>query len=191
MFKVLFWFQINNMSHYLETKIQLVTWITRLRNNKYSRKTCSKINIPKIPRAGSVGDHAHTGRPSTITEDKVQEVEQILDNEPVNSVRSVAREANISRYQTHRIMRDFIGYKPYMMHSVQQLYDEDMDLRVEMSEHLISILEGQRNDGNIFFSNESTFYISGVVNKHNCRTWAATNPFTTIVAAMNSPKVNV
>ena len=77
------------------------------------------------------------------------------------------------------------------MHSVQQLYDEDIDLRVEMSEHLIPILEDQRNDSNIFFSDESTFYISGVVNKHNCRTWAATNPFTTIEAAMNSPKVNV
>ena len=69
----------------------------------------------------------------------------------MNSVRSVAREANISRYQTHRIIQDFIGYKPYMMHSVEQLYDEDMDLRVKMSEHLIPILEDQRNDGNIFF----------------------------------------
>ena len=65
-----------------------------------------------------------------------------------------------------------------------------MDLRVEMSEHLIPILEDQRNDGNFFFS-DSTFYISGVVNKHNCRTCAVTNPFTTIEAAMNSPKVNV
>ena len=85
-------------------------------------------------------------------------------------------------------MRDFIGYKPYMMHSVQQLYKEDIDLRVEMSEHLIPILEGQRNDGNIFFSDESNFYIFEVVNKHNCRTWAATNPFTTIEAATNSQK---
>ena len=29
------------------------------------------------------------------------------------------------------------------------------------------------------------------MNKHNCRIWAATNPFTTIEAAMNSPKVNI
>ena len=48
-------------------------------------------------------------------------------------------------------MRDFIGYEPLMMHRVQQFYDEDMDLRVEMSEHLILILENQRNDSNIFF----------------------------------------
>ena len=87
-----------------------------------------------------------------ITEDKVQEIQQILDSDPVNSVRNVAREANdISIYQARQIMRDFIGYKPYMMHSVQQLYDEDMDLRAEMSEHLIPILEDQRNDSNILF----------------------------------------
>ena len=29
------------------------------------------------------------------------------------------------------------------------------------------------------------------MNEHNCRTWAATIRFTTIEAAMNSPKVNV
>ena len=29
------------------------------------------------------------------------------------------------------------------------------------------------------------------MNKHNCRTWAATNLFTTVEAAMNSPKVYV
>ena len=33
-------------------------------------------------------------------------------------------------------MQDLIGYKPQMMRTVQQFYDEDMDLRVEMSEHL-------------------------------------------------------
>ena len=33
-------------------------------------------------------------------------------------------------------MRDFIGYKSYIMHSVQQFYDEGMDLLVEMSEHM-------------------------------------------------------
>ena len=67
----------------------------------------------------------------------------------MNSVRNVAREANVSRSQAHQIMRDFIGYKPYMMHSVQQLYDEDMNLLVEMSEHQISILEDQGNDCNL------------------------------------------
>ena len=38
-----------------------------------------------------------------------------------------------------------------MMHSVQQFYDDNMDVRVKMWEHLIPTLEDQRNDGNIFF----------------------------------------
>ena len=79
-----------------------------------------------------------------------------------------------------------------MMINVQQFYDEDMDLRVEMSERLIPIHEDQRNDVNsFFFFDASTFYIYEVVNKHNCLTWAVTNSFITIVAAMNSAKVNV
>ena len=55
------------------------------------------------------------------------------------------------------------------MHSTQKLYDEDMDLRVKMAEHLIPILEDPENDGNVFFPDASTFYISGLVNRHNCR----------------------
>ena len=104
----------------------------------------------KFLETSSVRDRAHTERPSTITEDKVQEIQRILDNESVNNVRSAAREATISRYQAHQIMQDFVGYKPYAIHSVQQFNDDDISLRVEMSEHLIPILEGQRNDGNIF-----------------------------------------
>lgn len=154
------------------------------------RHTITSI-YQKFLETGSVEDLSRSGKPSTITENKVEEVEEILENEPVNSVRSLARQATISPYQARRIMREFLGYKPYMMRSVQQLFDEDMDLRVEMAEQLIPILEDQRINDNIFFSDESTFYISGVVNKHNCRTWAANNPFTTIEVAMNSPKVNV
>lgn len=192
------------MSYSLETKIQVVVLMAKFESpimviRELQRRETADIPLrhaitaiyKKFLETGSVEDYAHTGRPSTITEEKVQKVQDVLDSEPVNSIRNVAREANISRYQAHRIMRDIIGYKPYIMHCVQQLYDEDMDLRVEMSEHLIPILEDQKNNGNIFFSDESTFYISGVVNKHNCRIWAATNPFISIEAAMNSPKVNV
>ena len=94
----------------------------------------------------SVRDRAHTERPSTITEDKVQEIQQTLDNESVKSFQSVAQETNFSKYQAHQAIREFIGYKSHMTHSVQQFYDEDMDLSLEMSSHLIPILEDQRND---------------------------------------------
>ena len=81
----------------------------------------------KFLEISSVGDRAHTRRPSPITEDKVQEIEQTLDNEPMNSVRTVTREANdVSRHQAYQIMRDFIEYKPSMTHSVGQFNDENI-----------------------------------------------------------------
>ena len=113
-----FWFQINNMSHSLETKIQVVILMAKYESpimviRELQRR--GKTNIPerhsitsiyqKFLKTGSVIDRARTGRPSTITKAKVQEVQQILDNESVNSVRSVARKANISKYQAHQIMR--------------------------------------------------------------------------------------
>ena len=74
---------------------------------------------------------------------------------------------NISKDKAHRIIRDIIGFKPYMMYCTQQLYDEDMDVRVEMLEHWILVLEDPANKTNVFFSDESNFYVSGMVNKHN------------------------
>ena len=60
----------------------------------------------------------------------------------MSSVQNVAREANdISRYQAHQIMRDFIEYKSHMTYGVQQFSNEDMELRVGMSQ--------LTNDGNL------------------------------------------
>ena len=71
------------------------------------------------------------------------------------------------------------------MHLIQQVCDEDEDLRVEMSELLISNINDQENDGLIFFSDKASFHLSAVINKYNCRLWAETNPFVTIDVAMN------
>ena len=116
------------MSHSLETKIQVVILMTKYESPIMIIRELQRrgtTNIPeryaiisiyqKFLETGSIGDLAHTGRPSTIAEHKVQEIQQVLDNEAVNSVQSVVWKANVSRYQARQIMEDFIGYKPYMM----------------------------------------------------------------------------
>ena len=65
------------------------------------------------------------------------------------------------------------------------------DLRVEMVEHLVLILEDPTNKGNVFFSDESNFYVSGMINKHNCRISVPKNPFMIVEEATNSPKINI
>ncbi|CAF4639952.1 unnamed protein product [Didymodactylos carnosus] len=77
------------------------------------------------------------------------------------------------------------------MHLTQQIYDEDKDLRVEMAEILLPILDKQDYDGLIFFSDEAAFHVSEVVHKHNCRIWSESNPYATFEVALKSPKVMV
>ena len=53
-----------------------------------------------------------------------------------NRTQQIALRRIVRSPKAHRMMRDIIRFKSYMMHCSQQLYDdEDMDLRVvEMSE---------------------------------------------------------
>ncbi|CAF1341121.1 unnamed protein product [Didymodactylos carnosus] len=89
----------------------------------------------------------------------------------------------MSKSVVHRIMRQILGYKPYKMHLTQQIYDEDKDLRVEMAEILLPILDTQDYDGVIFFSDKAAFHVSGAVHKHNCRIWSESNPYATFEVA--------
>ena len=50
-----------------------------------------------------------------------------------------------------RTIRQVLGFKPYKIHLIQNLYDEDKDLRVEMTEKLLPIGTDPKNDGLIFF----------------------------------------
>jgi hypothetical protein len=175
----------------LESPTRVIREMQRQGSNEVPERHAITSIYQKFLETGTVEDRSRPGRPSTVTDEMIELVETILEEEPLNTVRNVARTANLSKYQAHRIMRDILGLKPYMMHSTQFLYDEDRDLRVEMAEKLIPILEDLSNDGLIFFSDESTFYLSGLVNKHNCRFWSSSNQFVTVEEAMHSPKINV
>lgn len=56
---------------------------------------------------------------------------------------------------------------------------------------MLLILDAQHNDGLIFFSDEATFHVSGMVYNHTCRIWDRDDSFATMQVEMNSPTVNV
>ena len=64
-------------------------------------------------------------------------------------------------------------------------------LCVEMLERLIPILEDPENRDRVFFLVELSCYVSGMMNKHNCRIRTANDPFVTVEVTMNAPKINV
>ncbi|CAF3282756.1 unnamed protein product [Rotaria socialis] len=123
--------------------------------------------------------------------EKIDEVAEVIENEPQSSVRSVATACSISRTTAHQIMTEHLSLKPYKVQFVQELYEEDMQDRVEMCKTLIPMLEDNHIQQNLFLSDEATFYLNGLVNKHNVRYWSETNPHVTIETIMKFPKLNV
>jgi len=147
-----------------ELRIEIVLMMAKLEYSTFVRRNFQRDNLPYIPsentirsifnkfvETGPIDDRERSGRPPTTTAEKVEEIAEVLANAPVNSVRNVSREVDVSKSVVHRVMRGVLGFKPYKMHLTQQVYDEDKDLRVEMAELLLPILNDPNNDGLIVF----------------------------------------
>ncbi|CAF3419729.1 unnamed protein product [Rotaria sp. Silwood2] len=131
-------------------------------------ETCIRDTFQRFCETATVEDREHSGRPSQITEEKIDEVSAVFENQPQSSVRPVARICSTSRTMAHRIMTEHLSLKPYKAQFLQQLYEEDMQDRVEMCKTLTPMLEDNHIQQNLFFSDVVTFYLNGLVNKHNC-----------------------
>ena len=120
-------------------------------------ETTIREAFQRFCETGTVEDRERPGRPSEITEEKIDEVAEVIENEPQSSVRSVATACSIPRTTAHRIMTEHLSLKPYKVQFVQELY-EDMQDRVEMCKTLVPMLEDNQIQQNLFFSDEATFY---------------------------------
>ncbi|CAF2655570.1 unnamed protein product [Rotaria sp. Silwood2] len=49
----------------------------------------------KFVETGSIHDRGRSRRPSTVTDEKVEEIAEALSVNPINSVRSISRKLNI------------------------------------------------------------------------------------------------
>jgi transposase len=96
-----------------------------------------RSDYEKFRETGSVHDRTRSGRPPSATIEKTDKISEVLTTTPINSIRAISQEVDMSKSVVHRTMRQILSYKPYKMHLTQQLYDEDKDLRVEMAELFI------------------------------------------------------
>ena len=75
---------------------------------------------------GTVEDCQRSGRPSTITEEKVGKFRDDCESKGNSSVQTVATACSIPRTTVHRIMTEHLSLKLYKTHFVQEIYEEDM-----------------------------------------------------------------
>ena len=108
------------------------------------------------------------------------------------SIGQASRELRMPYSAVQRTLRKTLKLYPYKIKLVHAMKPQDGPARVEFAE---TTLENNTFDPSylqrIFFSDEATFHVSGVVNRHNVRIWGVENPREYLPHELNSLKLNV
>ena len=119
------------------------------------------------------------------------EVKELFGRTPNASIRSAARELNISRMSVWRSLKEqkFHLYKLRLPH---QLEPEDNATRLEFCRsQLEEIDDDEEFISRLVFSDEANFHLQPEVNRHNFRYWSIERPQFTMEEPLHSPHVGV
>ncbi|CAK9832795.1 hypothetical protein ANTRET_LOCUS9576 [Anthophora retusa] len=123
------------------------------------------------------GKRPTRNRPVTNDDNAVIALAHFNEN-PHTSIRTVAREMDMSIKSVHKILSNF-KYHPYKFTTVQHLRATDAERRLEFIAWIIKFEEEPNILNNIMWTDESKFTNNGIFNRHNQHTWAVENPFNT------------
>lgn len=121
---------------------------------------------------------------------KLMSINEVLhDNDHKISIRKIAGILELSKSNVQRCLK-ILKLTPYKIQTYQKLYESDYEKRVMVCETLLDLLRNEPNSL-LIMSDEATFHINGMCNKHNCRIWGSQKPFSFNEFQRDSPKVNV
>lgn len=132
--------------------------------------------IKKLRLTGSVFNRPKPGRPRSAT-NEANEVMVIASvyNKTQQSLREIANETGGSITSVWRILRRN-KFHPYGVKLTHELSGTDFAKRLDFCELMEQRTRNPDFLANVCFSDESTFHLTGYVNRHNCRYWCETNP---------------
>ena len=137
--------------------------------------TISLVN-KKFDENGIVEDLPRSGRPTVLSEEKLEEIEEMVTTNPQVSIRLGAGQAGIGTTSYYLAMKQ-LHFKPYRPTLIVDLNEDDFNRRSEFCEVWLEKLENDPNlIDHIFWSDEANFNMNNAVNRHNCRYWARENP---------------
>lgn len=157
-----------------------------------NQSTVSRL-LKKFEVTGSVKDSPKTGRPRNATGgDKALDILLAVRENPIQSSRVLAATFDVSHQSIKNLFKRE-KLHPYKLQLLHELNEDDFDRRAEFCEGMMEICNNNNNFArNILFSDEATFNLNGVVNRHNCRYWSNQNPHWYQEAHTQNPqKVNV
>ncbi|GBN43880.1 hypothetical protein AVEN_235910-1 [Araneus ventricosus] len=188
----------------IEQKDQCVLWFHGTKspiNVQRAFRRCYGRNPPdtksikrwceKFRGTSSVTDHRRGSRPS-VSEATVELVRQSFQRSPTKSTRQALRELQIPQTSLVRILHKRVRFHAYKVQIVQDLQPNDCPKRAEFAIEILNRIDVENVYLNrICFSDESTFHVSGMVNRHNVRIWGSENSHVSAKLQRDSPKDNV
>ena len=188
----------------LELRIRIVVLMAKFESPTEVLRALKRENITPLPAnntiadiyqrfldTGSVEDRIRTGRPKKTNESTINQLHEIIDENPEATVTQISAQLNVSRGTTHSLLHSELQMKSYGIQIHQKIYEEDYDRRVQTAEELLPLLEDPVLGKLIFASDEATFHISGRVHKQNCQIWGLEKPNIVHQYEDHSPKINV
>ncbi|GBO45561.1 hypothetical protein AVEN_270657-1 [Araneus ventricosus] len=147
--------------------------------------------LTQFQETGSVLHRKGAGRPST-SQENVDRIQETFTRSPRKSTKQAAVQLHMPHTTIWNVLHNRLHLNAYKVQIVQALHPNDKPRRFEFAEQILTRIEDDENYlRKWFFSDESTFHVSGKVNKHNCRIWGSENPHDYRELERDSPKVNV
>ena len=165
-------------------------WRRIYSTNPPSDKTLRNV-FEKFMTTGSVLDLPRQGRPS-MDEDQVDNVKSFFEDHPTSSIRKASGDLEIPRETLRRTLRHVVGMRTFHYTVVQQLMPDDHLHRLEFCQLMKNKLQADPTLKNsLCFSDEATFHLNTMVNKHNSIIWGFENPKSIYEIPIKSPGVVV
>ncbi|KAJ8914995.1 hypothetical protein NQ315_002520 [Exocentrus adspersus] len=148
----------------------------RMFNDRHTDKRMDHSYVRALVEAtGSVKNQKRQGDRVVDEVRQMEVIGQFVLN-PTSSLRQMSALTGLS-YSSVRKVTKLHKFHPYKMQNVQELSEDDFDLRIEFCERMTDmIIQNLILIQNIYFSDECTFFFNGYVNKHNVRYRSNENP---------------
>lgn len=161
--------------------------------NRVPSKHAIRTWIDNFEETGSALKKKPTGRPrSARTARNIEAVRISVLQSPRRSARKQAAALRLPRESVRRILHFDLHFHPYKLQIVQELKDNDYQLRLNLCHKFMELMNQDNEflDG-LWMSDEAHFHLTGYVNKQNYRYWADNNPKELHERPLHSSKVTV
>lgn len=170
------------------------TTVQRAFRIQYGKQSPTRKSIlrwyKQFKETGCLCKKKSSGRPS-LSNDAVEKVRESFVRSPRKSTRVAGRELGMPHQTVWKVLRTKLQFKPYRLQLLQQITENDKVRRLDFCERMLMELQNPNFGKKLVFSDESTFHLSGHVNRHNVRVWGSENPHQFQQFMRDSPKVNV